>query len=209
VNGERIYRDIKPDLHFYITDPSGEHTSIYGDRVKRLEPANAAERTTMIKQYSRTWEADVNPIFRVLEQEYSKKELPEAHVAFFDIETDFDKVRGYSTPQEAFTEITSIAVYLQWMDAMVCLAVPPKTLTWDEATAVAKEVGDEVILCRTEKEMLSMFISIIEDADILSGWNSSMYDIPFLVNRIIRCFGKAETRKLCLWGQQPKAKMVN
>ena len=62
----------------------------------------------------------------------------------------------------------------------------------------------EVILFKTEKEMLQTFLQVIEDADILSGWNSEGYDIPYTTNRIIKVLGKSETRKLCLWDQFPK-----
>ena len=42
--------------------------------------------------------------------------------------------------------------------------------------------------------MLSKFI---EDADVLSGWNSEGYDIHYTVNRIIKVLGKSETRRVC------------
>ena len=208
VKGQRIYRDYKPDWHFYIDDANGSHKTIYGTKVKQIRPGSIAERHTMMKQYDKKWESDINAVFRTLEQEYGSNTTPDLHVAFFDIETDFDRKRGYSSPQEAFTEITSIAVYMQWIEAMVCFAVPPKTLTWEEAQAIAKEVGDEVILFKTESEMLKAFLDIIEDADVLSGWNSEMYDIPFVINRIIKTLGKVETRKMCLWGEAPKMRMV-
>ena len=64
----------------------------------------------------------------------------------------------------------------------------------------------EVILFRTEADMLKYFLEVIEDADILSGWNSEGYDIPYTVNRIIRTIGKAELRKLCLFDKMPMKK---
>ena len=42
--------------------------------------------------------------------------------------------------------ITSISVYLQWLETMVCLAVPPKTLTMEEAKEQTKEWGQECVL---------------------------------------------------------------
>ena len=57
---------------------------------------------------------------------------------FFDIETDFDPERGFADPSDPFMPITSVSVYLQWLETMVCLAVPPKTLTMDEAMTILK-----------------------------------------------------------------------
>ena len=74
--------------------------------------------------------------------------------------------------------ITAIGVYLDWMDAMVCLAVPPKTITWEQAQELAKSMP-EVILFRDEAQMLK-HSDLIDDCDVLSGWNSEGYDIPIL-----------------------------
>jgi len=59
-------------------------------------------------------------------------------------------------------------------------------------------------LFATEAEMLGMFLDLIDDADVLSGWNSEGYDIPYTVQRITRVLSKDDTRKFCLWGQLPK-----
>jgi DNA polymerase elongation subunit (family B) len=208
VNGERVYKDYKPDWHFYVNDANGQFKTIYGNPVKRIDPANRTERNKIMAQYSgEKWESDINAVFRCLAQEYPANLDPQLHVAFYDIETAFDQVNGYSEPGDAMNPITSIAVYLQWIQQMVCFAVPPAGYTWEEAQKIAAEVGPEVILFKTEKEMLNAFLDIIDDADILSGWNSEGYDMPYTVNRIIRLLGKSETRRMCLWGTLPKLRM--
>lgn len=151
------------------------------------------------------WESDVDPIFRCLEQNYKGKEPPKLNVAFFDIETSFDKERGWSDAADANNYITSISVHLQWIDEIICLAIPPETLTFDEAQVIADLVGN-VVLFRSEADMLNAFMDIIEDADALSGWNSEAYDIPYIVNRIKKVLGRHEASRLCLWDQQPKAR---
>jgi DNA polymerase elongation subunit (family B) len=99
--------------------------------------------------------------------------------------------------------ITAIAVHLQWLDTLVCLAVPPKTLTMEQAQEQVKEFPN-TILFETEYEMLDTFLDIIQDADVLSGWNSEGFDMPYTVNRIIKTLSKEDTRRLCLWDQFPK-----
>ena len=54
--------------------------------------------------------------------------------------------------------------------------------------------------------MLQAFMAVIEDADVLSGWNSEAYDIPYVINRIKKVLGKHEARKLCLWEQEPRVR---
>jgi len=208
VNGKRVYREYQPDYHFFINDPKGTNKSIYGDAVKKIAPRSYAEKQKLIKTLSsnvKKWETDVDPIFRCLEQNYQHIDAPGLHVAFFDIETSFDKESGWSEAADADNYITSISIHLQWIDEIICLAVPPETLTWDEASEIAEQVGN-VVLFQKESEMLQAFMDVIEDADVLSGWNSEAYDIPYVVNRIKKVLGRHEARKLCLWDAEPKVR---
>ncbi len=208
VNGKRVYREFQPDYHYFVNDPRGSHKSIYGDTVKKVAPRSFTEKQKLIKTLShnvKKWETDVDPIFRCIEHNYQHIDAPALNIAFFDIETSFDKESGWSDAADADNYITSISVHLQWIDEIICLAIPPETLTWDEAQALADQVGN-VVLFKSEGEMLNAFMDVIEDADILSGWNSEAYDIPYTVNRIKKVLGKHEARKLCLWEQEPKVR---
>jgi DNA polymerase elongation subunit (family B) len=138
-----------------------------------------------------------------LEENYLGKEPPKMHVAFFDIEVDFDPERGYASPDDAFMPITAIAVHLQWMDTLVCLALPPKTMTMEQAQESIKDFPN-TILFETEAELLDNFLTLIDDADIITGWNSEGFDVPYTVNRVTRVLSKEDTRRFCLWDQFPK-----
>lgn len=209
-DGKRVFKEYKPDHSFYIEDPKGSHTSIFGDTVQKITPNNKKDKNKLLGLHSqrKTFETDIDPINRCLEQEYSRLDPARLQVAFFDIEVDFDKTRGYSSPQEAFNPITSIAVYLQWLESMVCFAVPPKGMSRSEAEAIADQVGNCIIV-DNEAEMLKMFAATIEDADLISGWNSEFFDVPYVINRTIQVLGKHETRKYCFWNELPKKKTVN
>lgn len=208
-NGKRVYKEYPIENYFYVTDPRGKYKSIYGDVLAKIDPKSKDEKIKLLKSYPshKLWESDINPILRCLENNYLNKPEPELQVAFFDIETDYDKDLGYSTPEDALNPITSIAVYMQWIDRMVCIAVPPPTLTMEQATTIAEEVGDTIIVS-SEYEMLDIFLTLIEDADALSGWNSEQFDILYVINRIIKVMGEHETRRLCLWDQLPNKKEV-
>ena len=49
-----------------------------------------------------------------------------------------------------------------------------------------------------------MFLDLIKDADILSGWNSEGFDVPYTTNRVIKALSKEDTRRFCLFDQLPK-----
>ena len=201
----RLYQEFPARYMFYYPDQRGKYRSIYGDSLSKVTARSYKEFQKEQRIYSnhKLFESDINPIFRCLEENYLGKEPPKLNVAFWDIEVDFDPERGYASPDDAFMPITAIAVHLQWLDTLVCLAVPPKTLTMEQAQEQVKEFPN-TILFETEHEMLDTFLNLIEDADVLSGWNSEGFDMPYTVNRIIKVLSKEDTRRLCLWNQLPK-----
>ena len=205
VNGERVYREYPANYVFYYDDPRGKFRTIFDTPVSRFSTKNGKEfhKEQRINSGKRLWESDINPIFRCLEENYLGAESPKLQTAFFDIEVDFDPERGYSKPEDPFNPITSISVYLDWMDKMVTLVVPPKSYSWQTAQEICDQFSD-CYLFEREEDMLNTFLDLIQDADILSGWNSEGFDIPYTVMRITRVLSKDDTRRLCLWGQLPK-----
>ena len=130
-----------------------------------------------------------------LQKTMSQLKTPELHIAFFDIETDFNKDMGFAPPEDPFNPVTAIAVHLNWLKTTVCLSIKPKGMGQAEAQAIIDKFPDTV-LCKDEAELLSMFLDLIEDADILSGWNSEGFDIPYMVNRVARVLSKSHTQVL-------------
>ena len=201
----RIYQDFPARYVFYYPDQKGKHKSIFGENLNRVSCKSFKEfaKEQRIHSNHKLYESDINPVFRCLEENYLGKEPPKLNVAFWDIEVDFDPERGYASPDDAFMPITAIAVHLQWLDTLVCLAIPPKTMTMEQAQEAVKDFPN-TYLFDTEAEMLDTFLNLIEDADVLSGWNSEGFDMPYTVNRIIKVLSKEDTRRLCLWNQMPK-----
>lgn len=205
VNGHRQYKDYPANYVFYYDDPKGKYRTIYGTPVSRFACQSNKEfrRELKVHGHKKLWESDINPIFRALEEHYLGAESPNLHVAFFDIEVDFDPIKGYSTPSDPFNAITAISIYLSWLEKLVTLVIPPKCISQTTAEEICAKF-DNCFLFDTEEKLLNTFLDIIDDADVLSGWNSEGFDIPYTINRITRILSKNDTRRFCLWGQQPK-----
>ena len=207
-DGKRVYREFPANYVFYYNDPRGKFRSIYDTPVSRFSTRNNKEFRKEVRMHSgkQLYESDINPIFRCLEENYKDQDAPELHTAFFDIEVDFHKDKGFSPVEDPFNAITAISVYLNWLDQLVTLAVPPRHMSMETARELVADF-DNTFLFEKEEDMLKMFLDLIDDADVLSGWNSEGYDIPYTVNRITRVLSKDDTRKFCLWGQMPKKRM--
>ena len=204
-NGERIFQEFPAKYVFYYDDKKGTYRSIYGNSVSKFVTSNSKEfyREVKIHSNQELYESDINPIFRCLSENYQNIDAPKLNVAFFDIEVDFDPEKGYSRPDDPFNAITAISIYLNWLNKCVTLVIPPKTLSWADAENITKEFPDTYLFDR-EEDLLDTFLGVIEDADILTGWNSEGYDIPYTVNRVTRILSKNDTRRFCLWEQLPK-----
>jgi DNA polymerase elongation subunit (family B) len=205
LQGKRHFKEYPARYLFYYNDPKGKFQSIYGDSVSRVSSKNIKEhrKELSIHNNKTTHESDINPVYRCLEDNYLNSDAPKLNVAFFDIEVDFDPERGYAAPDDAFMPITAIAVHLQWLDTLVCLALPPKSLSMEEAQEQVKEFPNTMLFA-SESEMLDTFLDLIQDADVLSGWNSEGFDIPYTVTRVTKVLSKEDTKRFCLWNQFPK-----
>ena len=212
-DGKRVYQDFPAWRTFYIRDDRGQHTSIHGEKVRQIKVKRLKDmhKELRINSDKKIYESDIKPEVRCLAENYLGKDSPKLNVAFFDIEVDFDADKGFAPPEDPFMPITAITVHLQWLDQLVTFAIPPEHMRDGEGLEEAQRLCDKfenTFLYLSEADMLNDFLSLIDDADVLTGWNSEGFDIPYTVRRITRVLSKSHTRKLCLWDLLPKEKML-
>jgi len=204
-DGKRTYNEYPANYIFYFTDPKGKYRSIFGESLSRFSTRKRSEfeKEKRIHSNKKLYESDINVVFRCLSENYLNCEPPKLHTVFFDIEVDFDPEKGFSPTSDPFNAVISISMYLDWQDTLVTLAIAPKHMS-DETIQDLTQDFSNTIVFRSEIEMFETFFELINDADVLTGWNSEGYDIPYMVNRVTRVMSKDDTRKFCLLGQMPK-----
>jgi len=205
VHGKRVFVEYPAEYTFFYSDPRGKHKSVYGNKLNKFTSNSHKEYQKEKRMHggSQLFESDFQPIARCLERNYRGAEFPDLQTAFFDIEVDFDTEKGFSPVTDPFNKVTAISTYLNWTDQLVTQVIAPQHMSPLEAKEICSRY-ENTILYTDEKEMLKDFLDIIEDADVLSGWNSEGYDIPYMVNRIARVLSKDDTRRFCLWDKLPK-----
>jgi len=203
--GKRTYQEFSANYILYYSDPKGKYCSLYGDPVSKFSSRKRSEfeKERRIHSGKKLFESDVNVIFRCLSENYLKVEPPKLHTCFFDIEVDFDPEKGFSPTSDPFNPVTAISMYLDWQDTLVTLCISPKHMSKETAQEITSQFPNCLVF-DNEKDMFDVFFQLIEDADVLTGWNSEGYDIPYMVNRVTRVMSKDDTRKFCLLGQMPK-----
>lgn len=215
IDGERVYNDLDAEYVFYYEHPSGSFRTIFDEPCKKfVTNSNKKFRKELLRvsdpkfgKPRRIFESDINPVFRALATHYRGAPTPKLNVAFFDIEVEFDPKIGFAPPTDPFNRVNAISIYCGWVEKLITLVLLPPTLTLDEGQAICDQFED-TFLFTDERELLKSFLTIIDDADVLSGWNSEGFDIPYLVNRIIRILGMDYAKQLCLWGRAPRERMM-
>jgi len=203
--GKRIFVDYDARYVFYYPDSRGKHRSMTGLSLQKVQCRTSKEfiKEQRIRSNKTLYEQDINPVFRCLEENYLGKETPKLNTMFFDIEVDFDPEKGYATTDDPFMPITAISCYMSWTDQLVTFALVPKTLSTQDAKMQTERFSN-CMLFQKEKDMLDAFLTLVEEADVISGWNSEGYDIPYTVGRIQKVLSSDDTRRLCFWGEKPK-----
>ena len=100
---------------------------------------------------------------------------------FLDIETY--SPGEFPVPDKASDPVNVITVYD---------SITEKFTTWGTKRLKKPIENCNYIYCAQESELFRKFLATInkESPDILSGWNSEFFDIPYIVNRIARVLGE-------------------
>lgn len=205
VDGNRVYKEYPCEWLFYYDDFKGKHQTIFRTPVSKFTTPDYKQFQRELKIHSnkKLWESDINQVNKTLAEYYIGKNAPKLNVCFFDIEVDFHPTMGFAPTTDPFNKITAISLYNTWMDELITLVIPPRTWTIEQANELAATY-DNCYMFEDEADMLNTFLSLIDDADVISGWNSEGYDIPYTIKRIERILSKNDTRRMCLWDQLPK-----
>lgn len=188
--------------YFYYKSPKGTYTSIYGDKLARHDCANYSEFYALKKEQRdgdvqiELFESDIPPEIKVLSEHYYGKPAPPLHITFLDIEVDYMKSTGFASTKNPYAPINSVALYHKWLNKYCVIAIPPDQYQGD-VEQLKSDMNDvhplpggdvdlEIILVHNERSLLRHFLEQIEDSDVLSGWNSKYFDIPYIGKRLER-----------------------
>ena len=86
----RIYQEYPAKYLFYYPDKKGKHISIFGESLNRVSCKSWKDFAKEQKIHSShtLYESDINPIFRILEENYLGQDESKLNISFFDIEVD-------------------------------------------------------------------------------------------------------------------------
>lgn len=193
----------RPTLYTESTEPTSDLNSLFGKPLKEKTFDSMADSREFIKQYK-----DVMPIYGYsanrTEYEFIARGFPEVmHILLedlkavgFDIETKVgvNGPPGVPDPHLAEEEITHIAFQDHHSGRITSYTTANISLQDDEETTYVRY--------GTEKELLYAIIKYIEfeDPDIIYGFYSDFFDVPYIINRIRNVLGEKAMTRLSPFG---------
>lgn len=199
--------------YFYYEDPNGTYTSIYGKKLSKFEASSKSEFESAKRQYRKLYESDINPMDKVLMNNYYMMDAPMLKYTLLDIEVDYAREKGFASPENPYAPINAITVWHQWLNKYITIAIPPPE--WMENGWWMNEIDEEVTqkaevhLVKTEAELIKKTMEILEDSDVLSGWNSEFFDLPYMIKRTEIVLGRAAAKRWSrIEGANPQFKEV-
>jgi DNA polymerase elongation subunit (family B) len=197
-SGKRVQRKVEYRPTFFL--PSREKTefkTLAGEYVKPIQPGTIPECREFLQRYE---SVDNFPVYGNNRYEYAfigdkypddiLWDINKALIAYLDIEVGSEN--GFPEPKDANESITAITI-----------KVKGNYFVFGCGDYVKHRDDVHYARCRDEHDLIRRFLDLWTrfHPDIVTGWNIEGFDIPYLVNRIIKILGEDEAKKLSPWNK--------
>ena len=204
-NGHRFEDRVRFAPTMYQKNINGTATALGGERVSPIPFDKMSQVKDYEQQYSgisaKALYGNKNYVVQHLQEKFPDNiefDRDIINVTNIDIETASDD--GFPEPQFAEKEVTAICmknnidgIYYVW-----------GCDEWDKTKTLMPHVNVIYVHCKDEIDLLNKFLghwsSPIHSPDVVTGWNTRFFDIPYLVNRIAKLFGVDKAKRLSPWG---------
>ena len=177
------------------------YKTLEGDYVESIEPGTVRDCREFIKKYNEVENFNIYGNERFIYQYISDK-YPEQELKF-----DIEKIKLVTLDIEVksengFPDVESAA------EEILLISIQDYTtkqiITWGQGNFANKQKNVTYKGFKTEFDLLSNFINwwMVESntPEVITGWNSKLYDIPYMCRRIERILGEKLMKRMSPWG---------
>ena len=199
-NGKHITHreEWKPTL-FVPSKRKTKYKTLEGESVEPIQPGFVRDCREFYKKYDEVENFKIYGNDRYVYQYISEK-YPEDHIQF-----DIKKIRLVTidievAAESGFPDVENVAEELLLISLQDYAT--KKVTTFGSRPFVNKDPNVTYILCDDEVHLLRSFLAHWRKnlPEVITGWNSQMYDIPYLAGRINRVLGEKSMKDLSPWG---------
>ena len=202
-DGKRFKNRVPAHPHLYVDDKTGtsKFRTIDGKCVKRIDFDNVRQIMKYRNSYENTHGFNLYGLQTAKSWHYIYYDYIQEHwlnevkydaslinTVVLDIEVAADE--GFPSIEHASKPVTAIS-----LQAGKAVAV------FGCGDFVSQNSNHIYFKCQDEKELLKKFVDIWSkmDIDVVTGWNTEVFDIPYLINRITNVCGREIAKRLSPW----------
>lgn len=194
-DGKRKRYKLQYRPYLFVPDPKGDYLTLEGKKVGKFEFDSHTEWRNYVyshENYDKKFWGLHSWSYLWIYDNYPEKinyDLKLINIGSIDIETD--SADGFGNVDIADKVVTAITLSKLHSN---------KKVTLGYGNYSGKDT--HYIKCSDERDLLLKFITIWKkfDFDVVTGWNSEGYDIPYMHNRIKRILGDEHARQMSPWG---------
>ena len=206
VNGERINRKIKysPTLFCPVMRETKFKTleGKYVTPIKHQTIKDAREWVEQYKDQPHLVYGNTNYAYSFLYENYSDMDwnFDQILIATIDIEVACEN--GFPNPHDAQEPLLSITIKNH---------ANKQIFVWGVGEYKTSRNDVSYVNCDNEKELIFEFLKFwsLNQPDIITGWNTEFFDIPYLCNRIKKICGEDDLKKLSPWRSVQSRNVIN
>ena len=198
IHGEKEYKekiDFAPEL-YSLTQEDSKFKTLDG---RNLKPISFKDIISA-RRFRRDVATENSPIYGLerYHYQYIGKEYPE------DIKWDKKFIKIFTldietTCENGFPDVENP------MEEIICLTVKNQNnkhiLTWGVGDYHTDRTDITYVSCKNEKQLMFEFMKfwIKNYPDVITGWNTKFFDLPYLMNRIKLVAGEKVANKMSPW----------
>ena len=177
------------------------YRTLDGDPVETIRPGTVRECREFIKKYTGVEGFKIfgneRFIYQYISENYREEEIKFdiSKIKLTTIDIEVKSENGFPDVESSAEEVLLITI----QDYST-----KEIITWGQGPFKLKQGNHYYKQFNNEYDLLNDFINwwMIEEntPEVLTGWNSKLYDIPYLVRRIDRVLGEKLMKRLSPWG---------
>lgn len=183
---------------FIPSSKKTEYLTLDNKYVSPMKLGTASEMRKFVEKYKEVngfeYYGNTNALYQYISDTYPEEvidfDINQIKLYVLDIETTAEQ--GTIDAQAAREEILLITIQDY---------ASKEVITWGSRGFTEIVDNHTYIECKDEAELLQSFLDFWENnyPDVITGWNVSGFDIPYIINRISRNFGEDEAKRLSIW----------
>ena len=186
---------------FVPSNKKTKYQTLNGEYVEAVQPGSVRDCREFIKKYDGVENFKIHGntgyIYQYISEMYKEDEIKfdtsKVKIATLDIEVASEN--GFPDVESAAEEVLLITIQDY---------ATKQIRTWGQGPFNNKQENVIYKSFSNEYDLLNAFINwwMIEEntPEVVTGWNSELYDIPYLVRRIDRVLGEKLMKRLSPWG---------